>query len=89
MEKGLLIMKHAPKVALDALCVNTIRALSIDAIQKADSGHPGLPLGAAPMATLCGHGFLSIIQPIPSGMTVIVSFFPRVMGRYCYTAYCT
>jgi len=35
---------------LDALCVNTIRMLSIDAVQKADSGHPGLPLDAAPMA---------------------------------------
>ncbi|MGD8896504.1 MAG: transketolase [Acidobacteriota bacterium] len=36
--------------ALDQLCVNTIRALSIDAILKANSGHPGLPLGAAPAA---------------------------------------
>jgi transketolase len=35
---------------LDTLCINTIRTLSIDVIQKADSGHPGLPLGAAPMA---------------------------------------
>jgi transketolase len=35
---------------LDLLCVNTLRTLSIDAVQKADSGHPGLPLGAAPMA---------------------------------------
>ena len=32
------------------LCINTIRTLSADAIQKAKSGHPGLPLGAAPMA---------------------------------------
>lgn len=36
--------------ALDQLCVNTIRFLSIDAIEKANSGHPGLPLDAAPMA---------------------------------------
>ncbi|MDP1823803.1 MAG: transketolase [Archangium sp.] len=35
---------------LDTLCINTIRTLSIDVVQKADSGHPGLPMGAAPMA---------------------------------------
>jgi transketolase len=36
--------------SLDETCVNTIRFLSVDMIQKANSGHPGLPMGAAPMA---------------------------------------
>ena len=36
--------------SLETLCINTIRGLSIDAVQKANSGHPGLPMGAAPMA---------------------------------------
>jgi len=35
---------------LDQQCVNTLRFLSVDAVQKANSGHPGLPLDAAPMA---------------------------------------
>ncbi|MFJ5625350.1 transketolase [Peribacillus loiseleuriae] len=34
----------------DVLSINTIRTLSIDAIEKANSGHPGMPMGAAPMA---------------------------------------
>ena len=36
--------------SLDELCVNTLRFLSVDAVQKANSGHPGLPMGAASMA---------------------------------------
>src|SRR5437764_12243710 len=47
-----------PTEDLDQLCINTIRALSIDAVQKAESGHPGLPLGAAPMAYVLWTRFL-------------------------------
>ena len=36
--------------ALDELCVNTIRTLSMDAVQKANSGHPGTPMALAPIA---------------------------------------
>src|SRR5258706_12965869 len=45
-------------VLLDQLSINTIRFLSVDAVQKANSGHPGLPLGAAPMAYVLWTSFL-------------------------------
>jgi len=40
----------AAPVSVDTLCVNSIRFLAIDAINKSNSGHPGLPMGAASMA---------------------------------------
>jgi transketolase len=43
---------------LDQLCINTIRTLSIDAIQKAHSGHPGTPMGAAPTVYCLWERFL-------------------------------
>jgi transketolase len=43
---------------LDQLCINTIRTLSLDAVQKANSGHPGLPLGMAPAAYVLWTKFL-------------------------------
>lgn len=42
----------------DELCVNALRFLSVDAIERAGSGHPGLPLGAAPMAYVLWDRFL-------------------------------
>jgi transketolase len=43
---------------LDQLCVNTIRALAMDGVQKAKSGHPGMPMGAADMAYVLWTRFL-------------------------------
>src|SRR6476660_7420791 len=43
---------------IDTLCINTIRTLSLDAVQKANSGHPGLPLGMAPAAYVLWTKFL-------------------------------
>ncbi|HEV7906108.1 MAG TPA: transketolase [Pyrinomonadaceae bacterium] len=48
----------SPDTELDQLCINTIRTLSLDAVQRAESGHPGLPLGAAPMAYVLWTRFL-------------------------------
>jgi transketolase len=51
---------------LDLLCINTLRTLAIDVIQKADSGHPGLPLGAAPMAYVLWQRHLKHAPSSPS-----------------------
>lgn len=44
--------------SIEQLCINTIRTLSLDAVQEANSGHPGLPLGCAPMAYVLWTKFL-------------------------------
>ena len=44
---------------LDQLCINTIRTLAIDAVQKANSGHPGAPMGFAPVVYELWHNFLN------------------------------
>ena len=43
---------------LDTLCINTIRTLAIDAVQQANSGHPGAPMGLAPVAYCLWQEFL-------------------------------
>jgi transketolase len=48
----------SPDSALDNECINTLRFLSVDAVQKADSGHPGMPMGAAAMAYVLWTRFL-------------------------------
>lgn len=52
LKRGLLSSQAPPKVSQEVIdkCVNAIRFLAIDAVNKAKSGHPGLPMGAAPMA---------------------------------------
>ena len=44
---------------LDQLCINTIRTLAIDAVQQANSGHPGAPMGLAPVVYELWHNFLN------------------------------
>src|SRR4030042_4579477 len=43
---------------LDELCINTLLFLAVDAVEKAKSGHPGAPMGAATMAYVLWHRFL-------------------------------
>ncbi len=44
--------------SVEELCINSIRFLAVDAIEKASSGHPGLPMGAAPMAFVLWDKFM-------------------------------
>ncbi|HEY40879.1 MAG TPA: transketolase [Dehalococcoidia bacterium] len=44
--------------SIDELCINTVRFLAVDAVEKANSGHPGAPLGAAPIAYVLWDRFL-------------------------------
>src|SRR5271169_6751047 len=48
----------APSGSIDELCINTIRALAMDAVQQAESGHPGTPMALAPVVYTLWQRFL-------------------------------
>ena len=59
----------AAPASLDTLCINSIRFLAVDAVNKSKSGHPGLPMGCAPMGyTLWAVSYTHLTLPT----TVIV-----------------
>ncbi len=62
---------------------NAIRFLSMDAVEKANSGHPGLPMGAADIATTLYTRFLSHDPKTRTGRTATVSCFPPATARCC------
>ena len=55
-ERGVAPQRHG--VADDQLCINTIRTLAMDAVQKANSGHPGTPMALAPVVYTLWQQFL-------------------------------
>jgi transketolase len=62
------------------LC-NAIRALSMDAVQKANSGHPGAPMGMAEIAEVVWNHNLATILQIHNGLTVTVSYCQTAMAQ--------
>src|SRR5262249_31429592 len=48
----------SPQKSIDDLCINTIRTLSIDAVEEANSGHPGTPMALAPVVYTLWQSFL-------------------------------
>jgi transketolase len=67
------------KQELDQLAINTIRTLSIDAVQQAKSGHPGTPMALAPLV---------YTLRIRSGQIATASFCRTAMPRCCCGPYC-
>ena len=51
---------------IDLLCINTIRTLAMDAVQKANSGHPGTPMALAPVAYTLWQRFLNFDPADPN-----------------------
>ncbi|CAN5366777.1 transketolase [soil metagenome] len=55
----------AAAIDIDTLCINTIRTLSMDAVQQANSGHPGAPMGLAPVAYTVFNKFMNYDPAAP------------------------
>ena len=75
---------------MDQLCINTIRTLSMDAVQAAKSGHPGTPMALAPVA-YCLWQRIPAFRPgaIPSGRIATASSSQRATRRCCCIRCCT
>ena len=71
---------------IDQLAINTIRMLAIDGVQKANSGHPGTPLDAAPTAYVLWQRFLRYDPADPHGPTAIALSFRA--GHASMLLYC-
>jgi transketolase len=74
---------------MDQLCINTIRTLAMDAVQAANSGHPGTPMALAPVVYCLWQRVLRFDPAIRSGPTVIVSCCRLATRRCCFTRCCT
>ena len=73
---------------IDEMSINAIRVLSADAIQKANSGHPGLPLGTAPTAYELWTNHIITTRLIQNGRTETDSFFLADMVQ-CFFIHCS
>ena len=67
---------------------NAIRFLSIDAVEKANSGHPGMPMGMADVATILFKNFMKFNPEDPDGLIETGLYYLLVMDQCYYTHYC-
>ena len=69
---------------LDELAINTIRFLSADGVQKANSGHPGMPMACAPIVYVLYSKYMKHNPANPNGLTAIVLFYLPDMEACCF-----
>ena len=74
---------------MDQLCVNTIRTLAMDAVQAANSGHPGTPMALAPVAYCLWQRVLRFDPITRSRLTVTASCCRLATRPCCFTRCCT
>ena len=78
------IAEPVTETEIDQRCINTIRTLSMDAVQQANSGHPGTPMALAPLVyTIWNRALCGSIRRIQSDPIVIGSCFRTAMPRCC------
>jgi hypothetical protein len=68
---------------------NALRALAMDAVEKAKSGHPGMPMGMADIATVLFTRFLKFDPPTRAGPTATASCCRPATARCCSMRCCT
>ncbi len=73
----------------DQLAIDTIRTLSIDGVQQANSGHPGAPMGMAPMAYVLWTRFLRHAPHDRPGPIATASCCPPATQACCSTRCCS
>lgn len=73
---------------IDQACVNTLRFLAADQVEKAKSGHPGFPLGTAPLMYTIWDRFMNYNPADRNGSTATVSSFLRVTAALCFMLCC-
>ena len=80
-------MTTAVEQSVEQLSVNAIRTLSIDMIENANSGHPGITMGAAPMAYVLWTDFMNLNPKTQNGLIATVLSYQLVMVQHYYIAY--
>src|SRR5450755_5175969 len=79
---------NASYAILDQTCINTIRTLSMDAVQQANSGHPGTPMALAPVIYTLWQRFLRFDPNDLIGPIVIASSCQMATRQCCCTRCC-